>query len=74
MSTEKTATGAELPEVITPEELAALLRISRGHTYALIRAGKVPGVVDLGRRWRISRDTVLRWLAQGSVGASGGTP
>lgn len=55
----------ELPAVITVDELAGLLRVERKTAYAAVMRGEVPGVRRLGRCIRISRDAVMRWLADG---------
>lgn len=49
-------------EVLTVEELAAVLRIGRRQAYAQIREGRIPGVVRLGRSIRISAQAVEQWL------------
>jgi excisionase family DNA binding protein len=54
-----------LPEVLTVDELAALLRVERKTVYAAIARGEIPGARRIGARLRISRDAVLRWLADG---------
>jgi excisionase family DNA binding protein len=59
------ADGVELPAVLTVEEVASLLRVDRKTAYAAVVRGEVPGVRRLGRCIRISRDAVLRWLADG---------
>ncbi len=56
-----------LPEVLTVDELAALLRVERKTVYAAIARGDVPGARRVGTRLRISRDAVLRWLADGQA-------
>ncbi len=56
---------ATLPEVLTVEELATLLRVERKTAYAAIARGEIPGVRRLGTAIRISRPAVLSWLAQG---------
>ena len=56
-----------LPEVLTVDELARLLRISRGSAYQAVRSGTIPGVVRIGKTLRIDRDAVLAWLGQGRV-------
>lgn len=57
----------DLPVVLTVEELAELLRINRKTAYAAVEAGDIPGVRRIGRTIRISRDTVLAWLAEGQA-------
>lgn len=49
--------------VLTVEEAAALLRISRGAAYALAKRGELPGVIRLGRTLRVSRQALERALA-----------
>jgi excisionase family DNA binding protein len=54
-----------LPAVLTVDELAAFLRLDRKSVYAAVRNGEIPGGRRVGRAIRFSRDTVLRWLADG---------
>jgi excisionase family DNA binding protein len=54
-----------LPDMLTVDELAALLRINRKTVYGEIAAGRIPGVRRFGARrpvFRAHRDTVLNWL------------
>ena len=53
---------SNLGEVLTVDEVAALLRVNRNTVYDLFDAGKLPGGRRLGRLIRFSRSTVLRWL------------
>lgn len=55
----------ELPEVLTVDELATLLRLNRKTVYDALKRGEIPGVRRLAGRYRIHRDTVLGWLSQG---------
>jgi excisionase family DNA binding protein len=57
--------GAELPAVLTPDDLATLLRIRKRAVLDAIQRGELPGVRRVGRRIRADRDTVPRWLADG---------
>ena len=52
---------AELPAVLKVDEAAAFLRCDSGTLYALIREGELP-VVRLGRTFRITRDTLARFV------------
>jgi excisionase family DNA binding protein len=58
----------ELPEVLTVEEAAAILRIGRGAAYELARQWRESGgrhglpVVTLGRSLRVPRDALRRLL------------
>ena len=54
----------ELPELLTPDELAALLRTTRKAVYAMIARGQLPGIVRLGRRVLFDRDELLQWFAE----------
>lgn len=56
-----------LPEVLTVEEVADLMRVDRKTAYAAIAEGSVPGVRRIGRCIRVSRDVLLRWLEQGEA-------
>lgn len=59
------ATG--LPQVLTVEEVADLMRVDRKTAYAAIAEGGVPGVRRIGRCIRVSRDVLLRWLEEGEA-------
>jgi len=59
-----------LPEVLTVDELAALLRVDRKTAYAAIASGEIPGVRRVGRTLRVHRATVVGWLAEGQGRAS----
>jgi len=58
----------ELPEVLTVEEAAAVLRIGRGAAYELAREWRESGgrtglpVVTLGRSLRVPREALRRLL------------
>lgn len=53
------------PPIMTAEELADLLRLAPRSVYGALERGEIPGARRVGRSWRIDRDTVLRWLADG---------
>ena len=48
-------------EVMTIEELAAYLKISKSTLYKLAREGKVPSN-KIGRHWRFQKRSIDRWL------------
>ncbi len=50
-------------DVLTVEELAAQLRVKPKTVYAAIRRKQIPGILRVGRLIRISRSSVLAWLA-----------
>jgi excisionase family DNA binding protein len=49
-------------EVLTVEEAAGMLRVSRFTLYAEIKRGRVPGVVRVGRSIRLSRRALAAWF------------
>ena len=51
-----------LPQVMTVNEVASLLRVNRNTVYELFHKGEIPGGRKVGRSIRFSRDTVLQWL------------
>ena len=54
-----------LPRVLTPGELATMLRVRRRSVYEAISRGDIPGVRRIGRKVRIDCDSVLAWMADG---------
>ena len=54
-------------EVLTVEEAATLLRISRNHAYGLVAQDKLP-YIRLGRSIRISRDVLEAWINSQQTG------
>ena len=44
-----------LPQFLTPEEVADLLRVSRRTVYNWLRAGQLPAI-RIGKVWRIRRE------------------
>jgi excisionase family DNA binding protein len=55
-------TTDDLPDVLTVDETARLLRISRGLAYAGVRDGSIP-TIRVGRRILVPRDALLRSLS-----------
>jgi excisionase family DNA binding protein len=53
-----------MPVLLTPTEVAALLRTSRKAIYAMVERAQLPGVVRIGRRVLVREDTLLDWLRQ----------
>ena len=51
-----------LPEILTVDEVAKLLRVNPKTVYAAIRRGDIPGARRIGATIRVSRDVVLRWI------------
>ena len=71
------ARSAALPDLLTPNEVAAWLKTSVKAVYAKAERGALPGATRLGRRLYFVRDELLRYVEQGRVprlgGPSGGT-
>ena len=51
--------------VLTIDELAAFLKLSKSTLYKLAQEGKVPGQ-KIGKHWRFHRETIDAWLKQES--------
>jgi excisionase family DNA binding protein len=68
----RTAGIRDLPAVLTGQELARLLRLRPRSVYEAIRRHEIPGVRRIGRKVRVDRDTIVKWLAdvQGRVSRS----
>ncbi|RMH30839.1 MAG: DNA-binding protein [Nitrospirae bacterium] len=49
-------------EVLTLDELAIYLRISKSTLYKCVREGKVP-CQKIGRHWRFRKAAIDQWLA-----------
>lgn len=52
--------------VLTIDELAEYLKISKSTLYKLAQEGKVPGQ-KVGRHWRFHRTIIDQWLASGAA-------
>jgi len=52
------------PEVLSIDELAEYLKVSKSSLYKLAQQGKVPGQ-KVGKHWRFSKEAVDRWLTEG---------
>lgn len=48
-------------QVLTIDELATYLKVSKSTLYKLVQEGKVPGH-KVGRHWRFRRETIDRWM------------
>jgi excisionase family DNA binding protein len=53
--------AAKRDEIMTMDELAEYLKISKSTLYKLATEGKLPGQ-KIGKRWRFHRAAVDRWL------------
>jgi excisionase family DNA binding protein len=53
--------GKQADDVMTIEELAAYLKLSKSSLYQFARAGKVPGV-KIGEQWRFQKSAIDEWM------------
>ena len=63
------ANPTEYPRAVllTPNEVAGLLRTSKKAIYAMVERLQLPGVIRIGRRVLIREDALLDWLGQKST-------
>jgi excisionase family DNA binding protein len=59
------------PPLMTVEELAVLLRTSKGAVYARFARGGIPGGLRLGRTLRFDPRIIAQWLSANSASAGG---
>ena len=52
-------------EILTMDELAAYLKISKSTLYKLAVDGKLPGQ-KIGKRWRFHKDAIDEWVKSGT--------
>ena len=50
--------------VMTIDDLAEYLKLSKSTLYKLCQAGKIPGQ-KVGRHWRFRKETIDKWLDDG---------
>ena len=60
----KMGSTAELPQFLTVDEVAALLRTSRKAIYAMVERGQLPGVTRVRRRLLVRAEELVDWLNQ----------
>lgn len=51
------------PAVMTVEDLARYLQLSKSSLYKLAQGGKVPGQ-KVGKHWRFHKEAIDRWLGE----------
>lgn len=56
------------PWVLTPDQVAAVLCLSRATTYRLIESGELPSV-KIGRLRRVRKADLERWMEERLTGA-----
>src|SRR3954452_24236052 len=54
---------AEIPEVLTPAQAAALLQVDEDAVLALAEEGRLPGR-RIGDEWRFGRAALVAWLSE----------
>ena len=59
------------PVLLTPCEVAELLRTTKKAIYSMIERAQLPGVVRIGRRVLIRQEALLDWLRQKSTPSLG---
>jgi excisionase family DNA binding protein len=57
--------------LLTPDEVAVLLRTTRKAVYAMVERGQLPGVVRIGRRVLVLEADLLEWLRQNTQAVAG---
>lgn len=55
----------DLQTILTPEEVADLLRMNKAAIYRWLNEGYLPGH-KIGNNWRILRDDLHEWMRRGS--------
>ena len=63
---EAAALASRESPVVDAAEAAAYLKISRAHFYKLVKSGRAPGPIRLGRATRWLRQELDEWLAAGA--------
>ena len=63
----KMGSTAGLPQFLTVDEVAALLRTSRKAIYAMVERGQLPGVTRVRRRLLVRAEELVDWLNQSRV-------
>jgi len=53
--------GKKADDVMTIDELAVYLKLSKSSLYHFARAGKVPGV-KIGEQWRFQKSAIDEWM------------
>ena len=55
-----------MSELLTIQDVAVLLKVSRQHARKMIRAGLLPAM-KIGREWRIEKDYLNNFLEENMV-------
>ena len=65
--------AAKRDEIMTMDELAEYLKISKSTLYKLAVENKLPGT-KIGKRWRFHKDAIDAWVKRGVSAAGKGRP
>ena len=57
------AKGEGMDRLMTIDEVAAVLRVSRFTVYRLAKGRAIPAT-KIGRQWRFQKEEITRWLFQ----------
>ncbi len=60
----------QVRDVLTIDQLAEYLQLTKSTLYKLVQSGRVPGKKG-GRQWRFRREAIDDWLAHGPVVSEG---
>lgn len=60
---EATAVASALGEILTPDEVAGYLKISKKTVYKIVRSGTLPAF-KAGKHWRVRRADLGAWIAR----------
>lgn len=58
--------GKQADVVMTIDDLAAYLKLSKSSLYHFARAGKVPGV-KIGQQWRFQKSAIDEWMRTATI-------
>ena len=59
-------------ELLSVDEVAGILRVSRHRVYQLAREGRMGGTIRMGRQLRFDRGRLSDWLKTGGEALPGG--
>jgi len=56
-----------MPQFLTIQEVADLVRLGERTVYTLARDGRIGGATKIGNQWRFDRDELFAWLKSGGA-------
>lgn len=66
----KTVSFKDAPEIMTPDQVQAVLQISRATFFRWVAEDKLPGAVKIGDSWRVTRDVLKAYFYSEEVNKS----